>query len=83
MPNPTPQVTSAKSAPVLNTIEVQQVDFEPARLSSQDAFSEQPFVQEDRYSNELDPYMHKHAGFGSQRTMTPYVDIIELKDVQN
>ena len=82
-PNPTPQVASSNPVPVVNSIEVQHVDFEPAQASSQDVFSEQPFVQENGYSQDLDPYMHKHAGYGSQRTMTPYVDIIELKDVQN
>lgn len=82
-PQTTPQFASATTQPVVNPIEVQQVDFEPAQLSSQDVLGEQPFDQQGPYSNELDPYMQKHAGYGSQRTMTPYVDIIELKDVQN
>ena len=81
--DPATQFAPSNPAPVINPIKVQQVDFEPAQLSSQDVFTEQPFGQQQRYSNELDPYMHKHAGYGSQRTMTPYVDIIELKDVQN
>ncbi|MEM7304856.1 MAG: hypothetical protein AAF372_04960 [Pseudomonadota bacterium] len=68
--------------PRMSPIEVPQVEFAPAQLSSQDVLGEQPFAQEDSYSQELDPYIQNHAGYGSERTISPYVDIIELKDVQ-
>ena len=76
------QVTPPVLKSRMNPIEVQQVEFAPAQLSSQDVLGEQPFAQEDPYSQELDPYIQNHAGFGSERTISPYVDIIELKDVQ-
>ena len=78
------QITTASPAikSRMSPIEVPQVEFSPAQLSSQDVLGEQPFAQEDPYSQELDPYIQNHAGYGSERTISPYVDIIELKDVQ-
>ncbi|MEM7304412.1 MAG: sigma-E factor negative regulatory protein [Pseudomonadota bacterium] len=82
-PTNTSQSVVAEPKPVMNPIEVSKVEFEPAQLSAQDVLGEQPFEQNNQHSSELDPYIQNHAGYGSGRTITPYVDIIELKDVQD
>lgn len=74
----------------------QRVEFAPATAQQSVARASQPLekiqvvpkqvapqVQENIYYQELNPYIQGHAGFGSQRIISPYVEIIELKDVEN
>lgn len=88
-----------KPAEVLAIQNSQRVDFAPAavqqsagtqslgqinpgqlNVNPQPAHSQ---IEENRYYQELNPYIHGHAGYGSQRVITPYVEIIELKDVKD
>ena len=67
-----------------STVPSLAVEFSPAQLSSeqQQNASAAPEVEENIYYQQMSPYIQDHAGFGSQRFITPYVEIIELKDVQ-
>ncbi len=61
--------------------ESQQVEFTPAAAQQVDQIQQQPQVEENIYYQELNPYIQGHSGYGSQRIISPYVEIIELKDV--
>ncbi len=85
-----------KPAEVVAIQSSQRVDFAPAtaqqpvsaqtveQIQSKSNQSQQvnPHIEENLYYQELNPYIHGHAGYGSQRVITPYVEIIELKDVK-
>ena len=58
----------------------QQVEFSPATQQLNER--QHPNVEENVYYQELNPYIQGHAGYGSQRIISPYVEMIELKDVQ-
>ena len=60
------------------------VDFSPAQLTNTQQKNSQQFMQVESniYFRQINPYIQEHSGFGSQRNMTPYVEIIELKDIQ-
>ncbi|MDW3094984.1 MAG: sigma-E factor negative regulatory protein [Gammaproteobacteria bacterium] len=60
----------------------QQVEFAPATVQQLEAIQSNPQVEEKVYYQELNPYIQGHAGYGSQRIISPYVEIIELKDVK-
>ena len=60
----------------------QQVEFAPATVQQLEAIQRNPQVEEKVYYQELNPYIQGHAGYGSQRIISPYVEIIELKDVK-
>ncbi|MFK8027445.1 MAG: sigma-E factor negative regulatory protein [Gammaproteobacteria bacterium] len=62
--------------------ESQQVEFAPATAQQLEAIQTNPQVEEKVYYQELSPYIQGHAGYGSQRIISPYVEIIELKDVK-
>ncbi len=59
----------------------QQVEFSPAAAQQLESI-QQPAVEENVYYQELNPYIQGHAGYGSKRIISPYVEIIELKGVQ-
>ncbi len=59
----------------------QQVEFSPATAQQLKSI-QQPNVEENVYYQELNPYIQGHAGYGSKRIISPYVEIIELKGVQ-
>ena len=59
----------------------QQVEFSPATAQQLKSI-QQPSVEENVYYQELNPYIQGHAGYGSKRIISPYVEIIELKGVQ-
>ena len=67
-----------------NTIPSLPVDFSPAQLTDeqQENVLQLPQVEENIYFRQINPYIQEHSGFGSQRNMTPYVEIIELKELQ-
>jgi len=59
------------------------VEFSPAQLTTQPQnLLLDSEVEENIYFQELNPYIQDHSGFGSQRFMTPYVEMIELKYIQ-
>ncbi len=60
----------------------QQVEFSPATAQQLEAIQQNPQVEENVYYQELNPYIQGHAGYGSQRIISPYVEIIELKGLQ-
>lgn len=60
----------------------QQVEFSPATAQQLEAIQRNPQVEEKVYYQELNPYIQGHAGYGSQRIISPYVEIIELKDIK-
>ena len=61
----------------------QQVEFAPATQQlNVETKPLTPSIDGNVYYQELNPYIHGHAGYGSQRIISPYVEIIELKDVQ-
>ena len=59
----------------------QQVEFSPATAQQLNSI-QQPAVEENIYYQELNPYIQGHAGYGSKRIISPYVEIIELKGVK-
>ena len=61
---------------------VRQIELPTPAQRSLSPHAMQPQVEENFYFQELNPYIQNHAGYGSQRIITPYVEIIELKDVQ-
>ena len=67
-----------------SSIQSLPVEFSPAQLSNtqQQNALQVPQVEENIYFRQINPYIQEHSGFGSQRNMTPYVEIIELKDIQ-
>ena len=67
-----------------STIRSLPVEFNPAQLTNeqQQKSARAPQVEENIYFRQINPYIQEHSGFGSQRNMTPYVEIIELKDMQ-
>lgn len=58
-----------------NVSPIEQIQVSPIQTN--------PQVEENLYYQELNPYIQDHAGYGSQRIITPYVEIIELKDVKD
>ncbi len=60
----------------------QQVEFSPATAQQLEAIQRNPQVEEKVYYQELNTYIQGHAGYGSQRIISPYVEIIELKDIK-
>jgi len=60
---------------VVNVPPVEQIQVSPIQTN--------PQVKENLYYQELNPYIQGHAGYGSQRVISPYVEIIELKDVKD
>lgn len=90
---PAAEMKPAEALAIQNS---QRVEFAPATAQQSVARTGQPVekiqvvpqqvapqVQENIYYQELNPYIQGHAGFGSQRIISPYVEIIELKDVEN
>lgn len=72
-----------KPTEVLAIQDSQQVEFAPAAIQqSVNPIQVAPQVEENIYYQELNPYIQGHAGYGSQRIISPYVEIIELKDVK-
>ena len=67
-----------------SSIQSLPVEFSPAQLTNtqQQNSLPSPQVEENIYFRQINPYIQEHSGFGSQRNMTPYVEIIELKDIQ-
>tara|TARA_R110002049_G_scaffold13509_2_gene58542 strand:+ start:173176 stop:173823 length:648 start_codon:yes stop_codon:yes gene_type:complete len=71
-----------KPAAAMTLQSAQQVEFAPATVQQLEAIQSNPQVEEKIYYQELNPYIQGHAGYGSQRIISPYVEIIELKDVK-
>lgn len=78
-----------RPADLSNTAPSMAVEFSPAQLNSDQVNIEQqqnrssiPEVEENIYYRQMSPYIQDHSDFGSQRFITPYVEIIELKDLQ-
>ncbi len=71
-----------KPAVAITLQDSQQVEFAPATVQQLEAMQKKPQVEEKVYYQELNPYIQGHAGYGSQRIISPYVEIIELKDVK-
>jgi len=71
-----------KPAVAITLQDSQQVEFAPATIQQLEAIQKNPQVEEKIYYQELNPYIQGHAGYGSQRIISPYVEIIELKDVK-
>ena len=71
-----------KPAAAMTLQDSQQVEFAPATVQQLEAIQHNPQVEEKVYYQELNPYIQGHAGYGSQRIISPYVEIIELKDVK-
>ncbi len=67
-----------------SSIQSLPVEFSPAQLTNtqQQDTLKSPQVEENIYFRQINPYIQEHSGFGSQRNITPYVEIIELKDIQ-
>ena len=67
-----------------NAVQSLPVEFSPAQLTgeTQQQKTPAPQVEENIYFRQINPYIQEHSGFGSQRNMTPYVEIIELKEIQ-
>ena len=61
---------------------VRQIDVMPPTQQSLTPQVAPIQVEENLYYQELNPYIQNHAGYGSKRIITPYVEIIELKDVE-
>lgn len=78
------QQESAGNMKPATTVSMQgaQVEFSPATAQQLEAELEIPALEGNIYYQELNPYIQGHAGYGSQRIISPYVEIIELKDVQ-
>ncbi len=65
------------------SVQTLPVEFSPAQLSEpEQELLSMPEVEANIYFQQMNPYIQDHSGFGSQRTMTPYVEIIELKEIQ-
>ena len=60
----------------------QQVEFSPAAQLHSEAESLASAIEERAYNQALNPYIYGHAGYGSQRIISPYVEIIELRDMR-
>jgi negative regulator of sigma E activity len=71
-----------KPAAAMAIQESHQVEFAPATIQQLEAIQSDLQVEENVYYQELNPYIQGHAGYGSQRIISPYVEIIELKDVK-
>ena len=77
-----------KPAEALTIQNSQRVEFAPATVQRPttnqtiEKIQVAPQVEENLYYQELNPYIQNHAGYGSQRIISPYVEIIELKDVK-
>ena len=88
--DPNSLLTSEQVQPTnpTSTVPSLAVEFSPAQLSSEQVNNPQqnskvvPQVEENIYYQQMSPYIQDHSGFGSKRFITPYVEIIELKDVQ-
>lgn len=76
------ETAEMKPAAAMIIQESQQVEFAPATVQQLEAIQSNPQVEEKVYYQELNPYIQGHAGYGSQRIISPYVEIIELKDVK-
>ena len=60
----------------------QQVEFSPAAQLHSEAESLASSIEERAYNQALNPYIYGHAGYGSQRIISPYVEVIELRDMR-
>ncbi len=76
--------TAQQSAATLRPLDSFQINNLPADNQQHiNTPLQQPRVEENiYYQEELNPYIQRHAGYGSQRIITPYVEIIELKDIK-
>lgn len=75
--------TAQQSATALRPLDSFQVNNRPAdNQQNTNTPLQQSRVEENIYYQELNPYIQRHAGYGSQRIISPYVEIIELKDIK-
>ena len=76
-----------KPAAAMTLQDSQQVEFSPATAQHLETIQinpqAKPQVEENVYYQELSPYIQGHAGYGSERVISPYVEIIELKDAKD
>ena len=71
-------INEMKPATTITLQDSQKVEFAPATAQQLEAIQSNPQVEEKVYYQELGPYIQGHAGYGSQRVISPYVEIIEL-----
>ena len=74
--------TAQQPATTVRQVEAIQPNFKQPARPLLNPYNSQPNIEENLYYQELNPYIQGHAGYGSQRIISPYVEIIELKDVE-